>query len=160
MSQFVIYVKLPLYKAEWLKYHFGDPVVFPPCSPYNADIRAYLQPKSSSHKPDLNIADMTAIAIPYSKAKPPERYNYMGPRGKEVIVEDVDDLFRRALWNDISPLNESAAALNKHIAAWCELNGITLDNVETVRQYYYRIRKKFAEKGVNLIRKTRKRSDA
>lgn len=156
MSQFVFYIKLPLYKSDWLTHHFGNPVVFPACSPYNADIKAYLQRKSVAEAPDLLEPGLTAIAIPYSKAKPPQIYNYMGPKGKEVIAEDIDDLFKRALWNDISPMAESPAALNKHIAAWCEMHGIGLDRIETVRQYYYRIRKKFGEKGVNLIKRTRK----
>lgn len=159
MSQFVIYLNLPLYKAEWLTHHFGNPVVFPAGSPQNATIRTFTQLLPKGMVPETPGEGDVAIAIPDSKAKPPERFHYMGHRGKEAVKEAIDDLFRRSLWNDISPLDtdEYPVGLNKLIAAWCEMHGIGLDRVETVRQCYARIRAAFAKNGINLRKSSRKK---
>ena len=158
MSKFVIYINLPKYKAEWLTHCLGDPVVFPDSSPQNAIIRTYLQRLPKGYTPDCGGEGMTAIAIPSSKAKPPEYYNYMGPCGKAAVAETIDDLFRRSLWTAITPLREQAVpcGLNKMIAAWCEANGIGIDRAEAVRQCYYRMRNDYAERGINLKKKSGK----
>ncbi len=150
MSQFVIYVALEAYLAQWVTYHFGEPVVFPYQSNENAVIRTFLQKLPPGATPEVNDGSMTAIAIPESKAKPASYYNYIGPRGKKAIREMIKDLFLRSLWSDLSPLKQSNVKLNSQIAAWCELHGIDVDRVETVRQCYYRIRDAYAEKGVRL----------
>lgn len=151
MSQYLIYVNLPKYLAQWATTRLGNPVVFPAGSPQNAIIRAYIRKRLPGEAIDVRgDDDRTAIAIPDSAAKPPEEYNYMGERGKLAVVETIKDLFKRALWCDISPLEKSSCGLNKLIAAWCELNGIDIDRVESVRQCYYRIRADYAKCGINL----------
>lgn len=157
MSQFVIYLNLPRYLSAWLRNRLGDPVVFPPSSPQNAVIRAFITRPPAAYVPCAPEADATAIAIPDSVAKPPETYNYMSARGKAAVAEACKDLFLRSLWSDMSPLYESPVGLNLLIAAWCETNGIDIDSVEAVRQCFYRIRKNYAKRGVNL-RSRRKKS--
>lgn len=160
MSAFVIYLDLPKYKSEWLRYHLGNPVVFPASSPVNAIIRTYLKKLPKGMIPETDNGTLTAVAIPDSKAKPAEYYNYMGPYGKEAVKEVIDDLFRRSLWNDISPLDNdhSSVGLNKLISAWCELHGIDIDRAETVRQCYYRMRKAYSKTGINLRKSSRKKN--
>lgn len=156
MSQFVIYLNLPRYLSAWLRNRLGDPVVFPPSSPQNAVIRAFISRPPRGFIPEAPDADATAIAIPDSVAKPPETYNYMSERGKAAVAEASKDLFLRALWNDMTPLTESPVGLNLLIAAWCETNGIDIDSVEAVRQCYYRIRRDYAKRGVNLRSRRKK----
>lgn len=150
MSQYLIYVDLPKYLDQWLTNRLGNPVVFPPGSPQNAVIRTYIRKKFPGESVDIRKDGQTAIAIPDSVAKPPESYNFMGDRGKMAVVETIRDLFKRALWCDISQIEKSPCGLNKLIAAWCEMNGIDIDRIESVRQIYYRIRKEYAERGINL----------
>lgn len=150
MSQFVIYIQLPLYLSEWLTNRLGDPVVFPAKSPQNSVIRTFTLLPPSGYVPECGGPGLTAITIPDSVSKPPERYFYMTQKGKEAVAEACKDLFLRALWADISSIADSPVGLNKLIAAWCESNGIGLDRVETVRQCFYRIRRDYARKGVNL----------
>ncbi len=156
MSRFVIYIPLPLYLSEWAVSRLGSPVTFPPSSPQNAVIRTYLCRRPADAAPDLGGEGLTAVAIPDSVAKPADQFNYMGERGKAAVAETIKDLFLRALWSDISPLNSSPVGLNKLIAAWCEMNGIGLDRVETVRQCYYRLRRDFGKKGVNIKKGSQK----
>lgn len=162
MSQFVIYISLEKYLAQWVRHHFGDPVVFPVQSNANAVIRAFISRLPSGLSPDLPkeslaIGKAVAFAIPDSKAKPAQYYNYMGRRGKLAVKEVVRDLFRRSLWNDISPLDDSNIGLSTRIAAWCEMHGIATEYAETVRQCYYRMRDTYAAHGINLRSCSRKR---
>lgn len=150
MSQFVIYIPLPLYLSEWVVNRLGSPVTFPPSSPQNAVIRTFLCRRPDGVPPELAAEGLTAVAIPDSVAKPAAQFNHIGPKGKEAVAETIKDLFLRALWSDISPLNSSSVGLNKQISAWCEMNGIGLDRVESVRQCYYRLRRDFGRKGISL----------
>lgn len=158
MSKFVLYVSLPKYLHEWVTHQLGDPVTFPQYSNENAVIRSFLQKLPAGVSPDVRTDGATAVAIPDSASKPVEYYNYMGDRGKLAVVEVIKDLFTRALWNDINQLEKSPVGLNQLIAAWCEMNGIGLDRVETVRQRYYRIRKAYYKRGINLKKSSRPRN--
>lgn len=148
MSRFVIYLKLETYLHQWLTHHLGHPVVFPAQSNENAVIRRFLQKQPSDMQPELAGGGLTAVVIPDSKAKDPAVYNYLGPRGKEALVECVEDLFRRCLWHEMGELAPCRRGVNGQIAAWCEMHGIGIDYIETVRQKYYRMRKAYARKGI------------
>lgn len=150
MSRFVIYIKLPKYLSQFIRHHLGCPVVFPQSSNENAIIRTFIQRLPTGMKPEMDDGAMTPVVIPDSVAKPPETYNYMGTRGKAAVAQAIKDLFLRALWTDISPLKESSVGLNALIAAWCEAHGIEIDQVETVRQCFYRIRKEYRKHGINI----------
>ena len=150
MSQFLIYVNLPKHLSQFITHHLGEPVVFPPQSNENSVIRAFLHRRPDGLKPELPEEGMTAVAIPDSVSKPPEVFNYVGPKGKAAICEAIKDIFLRALWSEVSTLNNSAVGLNNLIAAWCESHGIDVDQVETVRQCYYRIRKSYDSKGIRI----------
>lgn len=159
MSQFVIYIKLEKYLSEWLTHSLGCPVRFPNGSNENAVIRAFIQKTPEDETPEKAPDDATPIYIPDSKAKPPESYNYMTDSGKKAVREAIMDLFTRNLWNELRPIDNINIGVNTRIAAWCEMHGIGLDRVETVRQKYYRIREAYKKRGINLQNFTRNNSD-
>lgn len=163
MSKFLIYLKLEPYLHQWLTHSLGNPVEFPAKSNENAIIRRFLQTKPNDAMPDLYAEGLTAICIPDSKAKPPQYYNYCGPKAKSAIIEAIEDLFRINLWAELAPasynVERAECGLNKMIAAWCEMHGIDDDYTETVRQKYYRMRKAYTKNGVFLGKLTRNRSD-
>lgn len=150
MSRFVIYLKLPKYLSQFVTHHLGSPVVFPQASNENAIIRTFIQKLPKGAIPDTKESGLTPVAIPDSIAKPPELYNHLGERGKSAITQAIKDLFIRALWSDISPLDTSRIGTNAMIAAWCEAHGIELDQVETVRQCFYRMRKSYNKHGIKI----------
>ncbi len=156
MSRFVIYINLPKYLSQFIRHHLGCPVAFPKSSNENAIIRAFLQKLPAGAVPDVMADGATPIVIPDSVSKPPEQFNYIGSRGKRAVQEAVKDLFLRSLWSDISQLRDSPVGLNSLIAAWCEGHGIEIDQIETVRQCYYRMRKNYRAKGINLKKSSRK----
>ena len=155
----VIYIRLEKYLAEWLTHSLGDPVRFPAQSNENAVIRAFLQQVPKGKNPQTQDEGMTAIVIPESKAKPPEKWHYLGPKGRKAVHEAIMDLFVRNMWADLSRLDNSNIGVNTRVAAWCEMHGIALDRVETVRQKYYRIRDAYTKRGLNLQNYDRKKSD-
>lgn len=159
MKDFVVYIKLEKYLAQWLTHSLGHPVRFPAQSNENAVLRRFLQKIPEGKQPELMFDGATAVVIPDSKAKDPSIYNYLGPRAKEAVIEAIEDLFRRNLWSELGDMTDCNIGLNKMIAAWCEMHGIDDDYVETVRQKYYRIRNAYNKKGVFLGSLTRKRSD-
>ncbi len=150
MSKYVFYIRLPKYLSEWLTARLGTPVTFPYGSPQNAIIRTYISKRPDGVPVDCGDDESIAIVIPDSIAKPPETYNYIGERGRAAVVEAIKDLFLRHLWSDITPLVGTPVKLNSLIAAWCEMNGIGVDRIETVRQCFYRIRKEYAKRGIKL----------
>ena len=160
MSQFCIYIKLKPYLREWLINSLGHPVRFPDHSNENAVIRTFLQRWPAGRPVEVNYDnDYTAIYIPDSKAKPAEYYNYISNSGKKAIVGVIEDLFLQNLWSELAQLTLSSngKGVNSHIAAWCEMHGISLDSAETVRQRYFRIRKAYTEKGIDLRNFSRKK---
>lgn len=156
MSRFVIYINLPKYLSQFIVSHLGSPVAFPPSSNENAIIRAFIRRLPQGAVPETGSEGATPVVIPDSVAKPPEFFNYMGSRGKRAVAEAIKDIFLRSLWSDISPLNRSSVGLNSLISAWCESHGIELDQVETVRQCYYRMRKDYAASGINIKKSSQK----
>ncbi len=159
MSQFVIYIKLEKYLAEWLTHSLGCPVRFPAGSNENAVIRTFLQRLPPDTLPLMDSPEATPIFIPDSKSKPADSYNYMAPRGLKAVHEAIMDLFIRNLWSDLRPIENSRIGVNTRIAAWCEMHGIGLDRVETVRQKYYRIRDAYTRRGINLQNSSRRSSN-
>ena len=90
MSKFVVYVDLKPFIAQWAVNHFGCPVKFPPQSVGNARIIAILIKRPDGAKPDLEEDGLTPVAIPYSKQKDPESWNYVTPSGKRFIAEYIE----------------------------------------------------------------------
>lgn len=160
MSQFRLYLKLKPFLREWLVHHFeGEPIEFPVQSVENATIRRFIQKLPKDKLPEQQKEDEVAILIPYSKAKPAAYYNYMGPMGKAALAEIIDDTFKRHLWNEIGAIEDACLRegrdflLLKTIRGWMEVNGISINNEETVRQRYFRIREAYRRKGINLMKK-------
>lgn len=160
MSKFVIYLKLEKYLSQWLQNSLGKPVVFPAQSNENAIIRRFTQKLPLGVLPEVESEDLTAIVIPDSKSKDPSVYNYMGRIAKKTLVSAIEDLFRMSMWNELNSLVESnAGGVNSLVAAWCEMHGIEIDYVETVRQKYYRMRQAYTRKGIVLQSFSKKSTD-
>ena len=65
------------------------------------------------------------------------------------------------MWEELGDMmaRDQSVGVNKIVAAWCEMHGIDDDYIETVRQKFYRIRKSYTTKGINLQSLTRNRGD-
>lgn len=155
MSSFVVYVKLPPFVSQFLVHSLGDPVVFPPQSVENSTIKVFVTKLPDGKIPEASAPDMTAIAIPDSKSKPADTFNYLSPRGKNAIVECCDLLFNRCLWTELGDMSNVGCKTLTAIYAWCENHGIDIVYADTIRQRYYRIRDNYSKRGIDLMKKNR-----
>ena len=151
MSKFLIYLHVEPYIRQWLIHSFGNPVEFPASSNENAVIRRFTQKQPASLKPQKPSEDDVAICIPACKYKNPETYNYLSLQAKKALEESISDLFRINMWNDLGDLADTSCKKMSAFRAWCNMHGIDVEYAETVRMKWYRMRKSYQNKGVNLF---------
>lgn len=151
MSKFVVYVQVEPYLKQWLTHSFGDPVEFPSCSNENAVLRRFLAKRPVNNQPEQPGERDVAISIPYSKSKSPETYNFLNGHAKQALTESINDLFRINMWSDLGDLNDMSCKKMSAFRSRCEQQGIDIEYAETIRMKWYRMRKAYQEKGINLF---------
>ena len=72
-----------------------------------------------------------------------------------MLADAIDDLFCIDMWNSLAPYL-SSSGINGRLDKWCEERGISLDNIEAVRQRFYRLRKNYAKFHIILGKKYKK----
>ena len=77
MSNFVLYLDLPVHLSQWLTHSLGTPVRFPAKSVENAIITRFIQRLPSGAEPDVAAPGLTPVCIPESRGKDPAYFNYM-----------------------------------------------------------------------------------
>ena len=132
MSKFVIYLKLQPFVAQWLRHHYGDPVQFQPQSVENATILQFTQKLPQGRIPDTAAEGLTAVYIPDNEKKDPATYNYLGPKGKDAVVDCIERTFKLMM---------------KH--------GIDIEYDRTILMRYNRLRNSYVKKGIDLRRRKR-----
>ena len=157
MSNFCIYLKVEPYLAQWVTNHLGDPIDFPRDSPESKLIKRFLDKTPLQDNPDLD--GNVKVLIPYSKQKDPRFYNYLRPMAKSLLVESLESMFITNLWAELGSVQGVSCSLTSLIRAWLEQHGISEDYEETIRQKFYRIRKRYQKKGIFLGKTDKNRSD-
>ena len=99
----------------------------------------------------LSIIINDNFCIPACKYKNPETYNYLSLQAKKALEESISDLFRINMWNDLGDLADTSCKKMSAFRAWCTMHGIDVEYAETVRMKWYRMRKSYQNKGVNLF---------
>lgn len=165
MSQITFYLKLKPFVRQWLEFHFGKPVKFPPKSVENSTIRLHVRELPKGMIPEMQQPDEVAICIPESKSKPPSRYFYLGPRAKIALVEVIEDNFRLCLWNELWVLYKDfkeqgvKIRMESQVRAWCENHGISPDHCATIVQRFYRMKEGYKRKGIDLMSKNKEKDE-
>lgn len=159
MSKFVIYVSLKPFIAQWAVYHFGSPIEFPPQSVGNSRIVAVLRKRPDDAMPDVASEGLYPVAIPYSKQKDPESWNYVTPSGKRFIAEYIEALFKDNLYGEFKEMCDEDSKLQTAAYTWCEMHGISINYADTIRQRFYRERERLLAKGIDLRKRNRIKND-
>ncbi len=154
MSNYVVYLKLKPFIAQWLTFHYGSPVRFPDQSVENACIRRFLT-KQPSASPHVGQPGEVAVCIPDSKQKPVVTYNHLGAHARAAVAECIEDTFRLQLWHDLNDVRLLRCPLMTAVRAWCENNGISIDHDDTIKMRFQRMRGAYLKAGVDLRRTTR-----
>lgn len=158
MSKYLVYLTLKPFIAQWLRHHFGDPVVFPAQSAENACIRHFLTRQPGS-LPLPRGDDDVAICIPDSKQKPVVTYNYLSGNARKAVAECIEDTFRLQLWRDLADIELCQCTLLSAVRAWCEANGIDVEYDYTLKMRFQRMRNSYLKHGIDLRRRSRVRDN-
>lgn len=153
MSQFYFYLKVKPFIGQWLRHHYGAPVVFPSRSAENACIRRFVSLRPKDWQPRKPEGDTVAVAIPDQNRKHVEYWNYMTKTAQEALVEIIDDTFKMQMWNDLNEMTRCGCTLLKCVRTWCEQNGIDPDYDYTLKMRYQRMRDSYLKHGVDLRKK-------
>lgn len=152
-SEKYIYLKVERYLAQYLTHHFGDPIRLIKDSPEVRILKSLLtkRPRWEAEESEefyLSEDCYIRLEIPYSKEKDPRVYNYLMDSSKKILIEQFDLIFVNNMWTELLELSmQPNVKLTDIIYAWCENHGINNieddKNFETIRQKFYRLRKKY-----------------
>ena len=159
MEKFLVYLKVKPFIKEWLTFHYGNPVAFPPQSAENATIRRFLTTQPRDDVPEMKSEDEVAVYIPDSKQKPVISYHYLGKYAKAAVIECIEDTFRLQMWKDLNDLHDCGCTVLRAIQAWCENNGISIEYDYTIKMRYQRMRNSYLKNGIDLRNKKRNSED-
>ncbi len=159
MSKFVFYVELKPFIAQWAVNHFGSPIEFPPQSVGNARIIAVLRKRPQDAAPDVCQPGQTPVAIPYSKQKEPDAWNFLTPSGKKFIAEYIEALFKDNLYKEFNEMCDQDSKLQTAAYAYCEMHGISIEYADTIRQRFYRERERLLTCGLDMRKRSRIKTD-
>ncbi len=153
MSQFLIYVKLPVYEREWCEHHFGRPCRFPAQSNINAVIRHFLRQRPfGAEDPELGD-DSMPIVIPDSRSKRPKEYNWLSDSGRKAIADSINDLFSMHMWEQLTTPGTRGIGLSCLIHDWMDENHISEEQYNNLRQKFLRIKDSYRQSsGINVSR--------
>lgn len=155
------------YLTAWLTRHFGNPIELVKDSPEAKLLKRLLDKQPDNIVPETGNV---SVSLQYFKDKDPRVYSYLCESGKDALVESFESLFINNMWTEIGSLENFNCRLTSVIRGWCEKHGIihptdhitdvvllkqveeqNARNFETVRQKYYRLRKKYHRRaGVKL----------
>lgn len=170
----IIRLPLPPYLCQWLASRMGTPARFPNGSFENAILARHLAKaprplpsqsflsinsiKSNKTNEEKASASLARIAVPVVRGKPPSLFRHLPRRGREELRAAILTLFTLDLWNSCVPLLASRdVSLTDGLDEWCRSRSITPENREAVRQRFYRLRRAYAERGVILGRRYKKK---
>ena len=159
MSKFVVYLRLQPFIAQWLHYHFGDPVRFHPQSVENSTILQFTQKLPEGRQPDTAAEGLTAVCIPDNEKKDPATYNYLSPKAKEAVADCIERTFKLMMWNELNDMSCVGCSVLGAIDAWCEMHGVSIDYADTIRQRFYRERERLLACGVDMRKRSRTKTD-
>lgn len=148
MSEYVIYLKLDPYLAQWLLHeHGGSPVEFPKNSAENDVLELGLTTKPYLAVEIGPAENHVPIALPCFKHKDVRFYNYLPHKARRALAHCIRTRFVIALWNDLNKFGYIGRRKQDLIWAWMEAHGImaTETNWNTIAKIYMRKRNVYRE---------------
>ena len=143
MSEYIIYLRLPPYLAQWLRHENERiPIEFPKNSMENDIIELGLIRKPILASVPGPGENSVAIAIPNFKKKDVKQFNYLPLAARRSLQQCIRTRFAIALWKDLHKFGNIGRRKQDLIYAWMEAHGIeTSDkNWNTIAKIYMRKR--------------------
>lgn len=152
MSDYIAYIKVPVYEREWCEFHFGNPAVFPAQSNLNAVLRHFLRLRPADAVPEQQQDGELAVALPDSQSKRVSSYNYLTKPARRAVAEAIDDLFVISMYEALTGVGARSVQLTALVEDWMHANGISMDQEHNLRMKFYRIRDSYRSHGINISR--------
>lgn len=162
MSEFMIYIKVPVYVAEWAIHSLGIDnglpeetikraiIEFPKDSVENRLIKKFLEKTPIGVIPDLKADNNLGVRIPFYKLKDPRVYNFLNESSKKLLTDSLETLLLQNLWSELGSLENLNCSIKQTIVSWCKMHNISDQYEDTIAQKFYRLRKRYAKKGIFL----------
>lgn len=152
-AQFLIYLSMPLYLAQWYadrceRCRCDESEIYSPCvyafdrdkpvgvQPVKGSFPSKILRKELDKQPEvvsIAIPEDTTIAliIPYYSIKPPQIYNYLSDKAKKILIQVIRDEYDAELAQFVSPYLGKRIPKNDLLDLWMSKHGMDLTN-ETV----------------------------
>lgn len=150
MSQLSIYIKLPPYLDQWLRSEYWNPdnrrVEFPRGSAPRAILQSCLTRHPHGVLTHIPSESDIPIEVPTFKGINPHVFCHLPDSGRKALVSCLKKYFAVVVWQELHPLLSHDIRITDVVYAFLDRHGIepTPQNWETVRQMYYRMRKRTA----------------
>ncbi len=128
-SNFMVYVKMEPYLAQWVAHEHGIPIRFPRGSIENDIIELGLKIRGDDEPVDLPGEGKYAVVLPFYKHKDVMYYNHLSESSKDQLVHCLKVRFAIALWNDLYRFGHIGKKKEDLIYAWMDAHDI--DDTET-----------------------------
>lgn len=144
-SNFMTYLKLEPYIAQWVAHEHGFPIKFPRGSIENDIIELGLKIREDDEPLDLPGEGKYPVVIPFFKYKDVMKFNYLSNSSKDQLIHCLKVRFTIALWNDLFKFGHIGKQKQDLIYAWMDAHGIddTETNWNVVSKIYARKRKAY-----------------
>ena len=152
MMKYFIYITVEPYIKQWLEHEFQNneqtAIAFPRGTAERDILAVFLQKQPEDSVPQKKKEGQIAIELPYDKNRSPETYNYLPPDAEQTLRKCIYQRFRMEVWKELHQFKNCHMLISDIILAWMEKKGIedTEQNWETIRQMYFRQRKKYEQK--------------
>ena len=144
-SNFMAYLKLEPYLAQWVAHEHGFPIRFPRGSIENDIIELGLKIRGDDEPVDLPGEGMYPVVIPFYKYKDVMTYNHLSESSKDQLIHCLKVRFAIALWNDLFKFGHIGKQRQDLIYAWMDAHDIddTETNWNTISKIYTRKREAY-----------------
>ena len=143
MSEFIIYLKLDPYLAQWLTHEYGgNAVEFPKNSAENDILELGLTVPPFLAAPNEPGENKVPIRIPWFKNKNVRFNNYLSHKSRRALAHCIRTRFVIALWTDLYKFGYIGRRKQDLIYVWMEAHGIETNekNWNTIAKIYLRKR--------------------
>lgn len=146
MSDFLLYIKLDPYLAQWFINQMGGstPVKLIKGCVESKHLQLFLEKRPPGVLPE-SPEGKVAVEIPYFRVKPPEVYNYLPEDAMKSLVKLIRDRFDWQLFTDIHVFKNMVFEQKELIYAWMNQNGIekTGTNWDAIVMRYRVLRRRY-----------------
>ena len=148
-SNFLVYLKLEPYLAQWVSHEHGLPIRFPRGSIENDIIELGLKIRDDDNDEEVDLPGegKYPVVLPFFKHKDVRYYNYLSDSSKEHLIHCLKIRFAIALWNDLYKFGNIGIQKQDLIYVWMDAHDI--DDTETnwlvISKIYTRKRKAYQQ---------------